>query len=167
MEPIKEAVAKYFSWVMLLHRWERKEPLLRDIQDKVIYELDMVGIVVKLQKCCKVARDAVYHCASSDACCINQNNNAKSSHRLVPCSSRIATKIHHHLPNGCLAVVKVWCARNQYWEHSRMGCARVPRSQLRSLLPRRLDPEWMRGGANAKCAYDSLPPLLLRAHPAF
>ncbi|KAG2346383.1 WD40 repeat-like protein [Suillus weaverae] len=31
MESIDEAVAKYFSWAMLSHRWENKEPSLRDI----------------------------------------------------------------------------------------------------------------------------------------
>ncbi|KAG0704011.1 WD40-repeat-containing domain protein [Suillus ampliporus] len=76
-EHIVEAVAKYFGWVMLSHRWERKEPLLRDIEDKVIYNLDPVGTVVKLQKFCELARDAGYHWAWSDTCCIDQNNNAE------------------------------------------------------------------------------------------
>ncbi|KAG1775976.1 hypothetical protein EV702DRAFT_1269226 [Suillus placidus] len=76
-ELIKEAVAKYFSWVMLSHRWERVEPLLHDIQDRVIYDLSAVGTVVKLQKFCKVARDAGHHWAWSDTCCIDQNNNVE------------------------------------------------------------------------------------------
>ncbi|KAG1814093.1 hypothetical protein EV424DRAFT_1348915 [Suillus variegatus] len=74
-KPIKEAVAKYFSWVMLSHRWERNEPLLHDIQDRDIYDLDPVGTVVKLQKFCKIARDAGHRWAWSDTCCIDQNNN--------------------------------------------------------------------------------------------
>ncbi|KAG1775405.1 heterokaryon incompatibility protein-domain-containing protein, partial [Suillus placidus] len=77
MKPIKEAVATYFRWVMLSHRWERKEPLLRDIQDKVVYDLDPLGTMVKLQKFCKIARDAGYRWAWSDTCCIDQNNNAE------------------------------------------------------------------------------------------
>ncbi|KAG2341450.1 WD40 repeat-like protein [Suillus weaverae] len=77
MELIKQAVAKYFSWVMLSHRWERKEPLLHDIQDRDIYDLSPVGTVVKLQKFCKVARDAGHHWAWSDTCCIDQNNNVE------------------------------------------------------------------------------------------
>ncbi|KAG2118685.1 WD40-repeat-containing domain protein [Suillus discolor] len=76
-EPVEEAVTKYFSWVMLSHRWERKEPLLHDIQDKVIYELNPVGTMVKLQKFCKVARDAGYSWAWSDTCCIDQDNNVE------------------------------------------------------------------------------------------
>ncbi|KAG2087804.1 WD40-repeat-containing domain protein [Suillus discolor] len=76
-ERIKEAVIKYFSWVMLSHRWETKEPLLHDIQDKVIYDLDPVGTVVKLQKFCQVACDAGHRWAWSDTCCIDQNNNVE------------------------------------------------------------------------------------------
>ncbi|KAG1739462.1 uncharacterized protein EDB91DRAFT_386645 [Suillus paluster] len=76
-EPITEAVAKYFSWVMLSHRWERKELLLDDIQEKDVYSLDPVGNVVKLQKFCEIARDAGSHWAWSNACCIDQNNNVE------------------------------------------------------------------------------------------
>ncbi|KAG1814086.1 hypothetical protein EV424DRAFT_1326288 [Suillus variegatus] len=76
-ELIKDAVIRYFSWVMLSHRWETKEPLLHDIQDKVIYDLDPVGTVVKLQKFCQVARDAGHRWAWSDTCCIDQNNNVE------------------------------------------------------------------------------------------
>ncbi|KIK44140.1 hypothetical protein CY34DRAFT_803057 [Suillus luteus UH-Slu-Lm8-n1] len=77
MERIKNAVAKYFSWVMLSHRWERKEPLLRDIQNKAIYNLDPVGNIVKLQKFCKIARKAGYSWAWNDTCCIDQYNNVE------------------------------------------------------------------------------------------
>ncbi|KAG1813650.1 uncharacterized protein BJ212DRAFT_1301027 [Suillus subaureus] len=75
---IKKVVAKLFSWVMLSHRWESTEPLLHDIQDKVVYDLDPVGTVVKLQMFCKVARDAGHRWAWSDTCCIDQNNNFES-----------------------------------------------------------------------------------------
>ncbi|KAG0701820.1 hypothetical protein DFH29DRAFT_541263 [Suillus ampliporus] len=77
MEPITDATAKYFSWVMLSHRWERKEPLLHSIEDKVVYDLDPVGTMVKLQKFCELAHDAGYRWAWSDTCCIDQNNNAE------------------------------------------------------------------------------------------
>jgi hypothetical protein len=73
-EPIEEAVARYFSWVMLSHRWESKEPLLHDIQDKAIYDLDPVGTMVKLQAFCKTVRDMGHRWAWSDTCCIDQNN---------------------------------------------------------------------------------------------
>ncbi|KAG2346437.1 hypothetical protein BDR05DRAFT_945992 [Suillus weaverae] len=76
-ELITEAVAKYFSRVMLSHRWEQNEPLLHDIQDKVVYDLNPVGTTVKLQTFCKTARDAGYRWAWSDTCCIDQNNNVE------------------------------------------------------------------------------------------
>ncbi|KAG0702635.1 hypothetical protein DFH29DRAFT_491556 [Suillus ampliporus] len=73
-EPIKEAVAKYFGWVMLSHKWEGKEPLLHDIQEKDVYTLDPVGTMVKLQTFCQIARDAGHLWAWSDTCCIDIGN---------------------------------------------------------------------------------------------
>ncbi|KAG2349796.1 hypothetical protein BDR05DRAFT_972738 [Suillus weaverae] len=75
--PIQQAVEMYFCWVMLSHRWESKELLLHDIQDKAIYGLDPVGTIVKLQAFCKTACEAGYCWAWSDTCCINQNNNVE------------------------------------------------------------------------------------------
>jgi len=49
MERITEVVARYFQFAMLSHRWEEKEPLLQDIQRQVVYELNPVGGIVKLQ----------------------------------------------------------------------------------------------------------------------
>nr|AFB76151.1 hypothetical protein [Suillus grevillei] len=72
---IKEAVEKYFRWVMLSHRWESKEPLLHNIRDTAVYDLDPVGTVVKLQMFCQTAREAGYCWAWSDTCCIDQTNN--------------------------------------------------------------------------------------------
>ncbi|KAG0697553.1 heterokaryon incompatibility protein-domain-containing protein [Suillus ampliporus] len=76
-ENIKRAVAKYFSWVMLSHRWQSKEPRLHDIQDKDVYSLDPVGTIVKLQKFCEITRDTGYRWAWSDTCCIDQSNNVE------------------------------------------------------------------------------------------
>ncbi|KAG2119604.1 heterokaryon incompatibility protein-domain-containing protein [Suillus discolor] len=76
-EPINKAVAKFFSWVMLSHRWDSKEPLLHNIQGRVVYELYGVGGIEKLQKFCKKARDLGYRWAWSDTCCIDQNNNVE------------------------------------------------------------------------------------------
>ncbi|KAG1779943.1 heterokaryon incompatibility protein-domain-containing protein [Suillus placidus] len=77
MEPIDEAVAKYFSWAMLSHRWESKEPSLRDVQGRIVYELEEVGGIEKLRKFCQKARDLGYRWAWSDTCCIDQNNNVE------------------------------------------------------------------------------------------
>ncbi|KAG1748488.1 uncharacterized protein EDB91DRAFT_1047851, partial [Suillus paluster] len=64
-------------WAILSHRWESKELLLHDVQDKVVYDLDPVGTAVKLQTFCKIARDAGHYWAWSNTCCIDQNNNVE------------------------------------------------------------------------------------------
>lgn len=76
-ERITDVVLMYFRYVMLSHRWQGKEPLLQDIQDKMVYELDVVDGIVKLQSFCRVARDAGYRWAWSDTCCIDKNNNVE------------------------------------------------------------------------------------------
>ncbi|KAG1734812.1 hypothetical protein EDB19DRAFT_2026382 [Suillus lakei] len=74
---IEEVVMTYFQYVMLSHRWEGTEPLLQDIQGKVVYELDVVGGIMKLQSFCKTARRAGYRWAWSDTCCIDKSNNVE------------------------------------------------------------------------------------------
>ncbi|KAG2081427.1 hypothetical protein BD769DRAFT_1784146 [Suillus cothurnatus] len=76
-ERIKEVVTLYFRCVMLSHMWQGKEPLLHDIKDKVVYELNPVDGIVKLQSFCKTARDTGYRWAWIDTCCIDQSNNAE------------------------------------------------------------------------------------------
>ncbi|KAG1827314.1 uncharacterized protein BJ212DRAFT_45029 [Suillus subaureus] len=85
----QETVVKCFSWVIFSHSWGTTEPGLHDIQDKVIYDLDPVGTVVKLQKFCKVARDAGYRWAWSDTWCIDRS---RSKNQSTPCSSDITTQ---------------------------------------------------------------------------
>ncbi|KAG0708301.1 WD40-repeat-containing domain protein [Suillus ampliporus] len=53
------------------------EPLLHDMQDKVVYEVKAVGSMGKLQSFCQVARDAGHHWAWCDTCCMDQNNNVE------------------------------------------------------------------------------------------
>jgi len=77
MERIQDVVATFFHYVMLSHRWQRKEPLLHDIQDKNVYDLDPVDGFVKLQSFCNAARDKGYRWAWSDTCCIDKNNNVE------------------------------------------------------------------------------------------
>jgi hypothetical protein len=76
-EHIKEVIEQYFRCVMLSHRWEGKEKTLHDIQDKAVYSFDPVGTFVKLQKFCEVVRDAGYHWAWMDTCCIDKHNNVE------------------------------------------------------------------------------------------
>ncbi|KAG1803192.1 heterokaryon incompatibility protein-domain-containing protein [Suillus subaureus] len=77
MEHINRVVASYFRCAMLSHRWEVREPLLHDIKDKVVYELNPVDGIVKLQSFCKTARDMDYRWAWVDTCCIDQKNNVE------------------------------------------------------------------------------------------
>ncbi|KAG2362239.1 hypothetical protein BDR07DRAFT_1357912 [Suillus spraguei] len=77
MKRIEEVVMAYFQYAMLSHRWEGKEPLLQDIQGKVIYKLNPVGGITKLQSFCRVARDLGYRWAWSDTCCIDRSNNVE------------------------------------------------------------------------------------------
>ncbi|KAG1799483.1 uncharacterized protein HD556DRAFT_1525346 [Suillus plorans] len=72
---IKDVVATYFRCVLLSHSWEETEVLLHDIQDKVVYELNGLGGIAKLQSFCKIVRDAGYNWAWMDTCCIDKNSN--------------------------------------------------------------------------------------------
>ncbi|KAH7908802.1 WD40-repeat-containing domain protein [Hygrophoropsis aurantiaca] len=74
---ITEVVKKYFRYAMLSHRWEGKEPLLRDVQNKSVYDLESLRPVTKLQRFCQTARDAGYNWAWSDTCCIDKTNSVK------------------------------------------------------------------------------------------
>ena len=76
-ERIQDVVVMYFRYAMLSHTWSGKEPLLQDVQDKPVYELDPVGGIAKLQSFCKTALDAGFCWAWSDTCCIDKNNNVE------------------------------------------------------------------------------------------
>ncbi|KAG1786314.1 uncharacterized protein HD556DRAFT_1528393 [Suillus plorans] len=91
MERIKEVVKKYFSYVMLSHRWEGKEPLLCDIRGNSVYELESVGSVEKLQRFCETARDAGCRWAWSDTCCINKEDTVE-----LPESITSMFRWYHH-----------------------------------------------------------------------
>jgi len=75
MQRIEEAVAAFFSYVMLSHTWEEKEARLHEIDNKAIYKLNPVGGIAKLQSFCKIVREAGHRWAWIDTCCIDQNNN--------------------------------------------------------------------------------------------
>ncbi|KAG2356044.1 hypothetical protein BDR07DRAFT_1424294, partial [Suillus spraguei] len=74
---IKDVVATYFRCVLLSHRWEETEALLHDIQDKVVYELNGLRGIAKLQSFCEVAREAGYTWAWIDTCCIDKRSNTE------------------------------------------------------------------------------------------
>ena len=49
---IHEAVSTYFQYVTLSHRWGKFEPLLHDIDGQVVYDLDPIDGLSKLQSFC-------------------------------------------------------------------------------------------------------------------
>jgi len=59
MEPTQDVVQTYFRYVMLSRKWERREPLLCDIQDKIVYEGKHIGCIAKLQSFCETARTTI------------------------------------------------------------------------------------------------------------
>ncbi|KAG1793122.1 heterokaryon incompatibility protein-domain-containing protein [Suillus plorans] len=77
MERIKQVVTMHFRCVLLSHKWAETEALLHDIKDKVVYELNELDGITKLQSFCKVARDAGYCWAWMDTCCIDKSNNVE------------------------------------------------------------------------------------------
>jgi hypothetical protein len=77
MKRIKEVVMMYFQYAMLSHRWESQEPLLQNIQNKAIYDLDPIGGITKLQSFCKTTRCLGYRWAWSDTCCIDKSNSVE------------------------------------------------------------------------------------------
>ncbi|KAH7908863.1 hypothetical protein BJ138DRAFT_1115465 [Hygrophoropsis aurantiaca] len=74
---ITEVVKRYFQYAMLSHRWEGKEPLLGDVQNKSVYDLESLYPVTKLQRFCEIARHAGYNWAWSDTCCIDKTNSVE------------------------------------------------------------------------------------------
>ncbi|KAG2367967.1 hypothetical protein BDR07DRAFT_1478558 [Suillus spraguei] len=77
MQYIQDVVATYFRCVLLSHRREETEALLHDIQDKVVYELDELGGIAKLQSFCKIAHNTGYGWAWMDTCCIDKRSNTE------------------------------------------------------------------------------------------
>ncbi|KAG1786897.1 uncharacterized protein HD556DRAFT_1412060 [Suillus plorans] len=71
---------------------ELQKPLLYDIQDKVVYDLDPVITVVKMQIFCEVSRNAGYHWAWT-RCCMSQNNNQRSVNSMFVLYQHLALTI--------------------------------------------------------------------------
>ena len=74
---IREAVSTYFRYVTLSHRWGKFEPLLRDIDGRVVYDLDPTDGLSKLQSFCLACCRHGYLWAWSDTCCIDKESSAE------------------------------------------------------------------------------------------
>ncbi|KAI6008164.1 hypothetical protein F5J12DRAFT_65921 [Pisolithus orientalis] len=77
MRLIRTEVSRYFQFVMFSHRWGKREPLLRDIEDRAIYNMRAKGGLRKLQVFCTVASECEYLWAWSDTCCIDKDSSAE------------------------------------------------------------------------------------------
>ena len=69
---IEQEVAEYYRYATFSHKWEDKEPLFEKVKHIVVYDLEESPTHDKLQTFCKIVRDAGFHWAWSDTCCINK-----------------------------------------------------------------------------------------------
>ena len=80
---IQREVAQYYRYATFSHTWEDNEPLYDKVVDMVVYELEPSFTHDKLQMFCKIARDAGFHWAWSDTCCINKADHLVLQEALV------------------------------------------------------------------------------------
>ncbi|KAF8556447.1 hypothetical protein OG21DRAFT_1459308 [Imleria badia] len=69
---IRHEVAKYYRYATFSHKWKDNEPLFEKVIHMVVYNLEESPTHDKLQMFCKLVRDAGFHWAWSDTCCINK-----------------------------------------------------------------------------------------------
>ena len=74
---IREVVSTYFRYGTLSHRWGKFEPLLRDIDGRLIYNLDPTDGISKLQSFCQECCRRDYLWAWSDTCCIDKESSTE------------------------------------------------------------------------------------------
>ena len=80
---IKREVRQFFRYVMLSHKWDEDEPLFQHVIHMAVYDLGRSPTHDKLQLFCKIVRDAGYHWAWSDTCCINKEDHFVLQEALV------------------------------------------------------------------------------------
>jgi len=74
---IRAVVSTYFRYVTLSHRWGKLEPLLHNIDGRVIYDLDPTNGILKLQSFCLACGQHGYLWAWSDTCCIDKESSTE------------------------------------------------------------------------------------------
>ena len=80
---IQREVAKYYRYATFSHKWEEEEPLFDKVINIVVYDLEESPTHDKLQMFCKIAREAGFHWAWSDTCCINKSDHFVLQEALV------------------------------------------------------------------------------------
>jgi len=69
---IEQEVNEYYRCATFSHKWEVNEPLFDKVVNIVLYDLGESPTHDKLQMFCKIVRDAGFHWARSDTCCVNK-----------------------------------------------------------------------------------------------
>ena len=80
---IRHEVQQYFRYVVLSHKWEDNETLFHHVLHIAVYDLDDSPTHNKLRTYCKIVRDAGFHWAWSDTCCIDQSDHVILQEALV------------------------------------------------------------------------------------
>ena len=80
---IRHEVQQYFRYVVLSHKWEDNEPLFHHVVHIGVYDLNDSPTHKKLHTYCKIVRDAGFHWAWSDTCCIDQSDHFVLQEALV------------------------------------------------------------------------------------
>ncbi|KAI5998382.1 hypothetical protein F5J12DRAFT_324940 [Pisolithus orientalis] len=74
---IRKRILLFFQYTTLSHRWGIREPLLRDIEGEVIYDLEGTEGLAKLQQFCLFSLRHNFSWAWSDTCCIAKDSSAE------------------------------------------------------------------------------------------
>ncbi|KAF8547863.1 hypothetical protein OG21DRAFT_1449832 [Imleria badia] len=80
---IEHEVAEYYRYATFSHKWEDNEPLFEKVVHIVVYDLEESLTHNKLRMFCKIVREAGYHWAWCDTCCINKGDHFVLQEALV------------------------------------------------------------------------------------
>ncbi|KAI9461112.1 hypothetical protein HD554DRAFT_2196679 [Boletus coccyginus] len=71
---IRQVVQEYFRYATFSHTWEGAEPLFHDVLHGSVHKLAESSTVLKLVMFCTTVREAGFHWAWCDTCCINKTD---------------------------------------------------------------------------------------------
>jgi len=71
---IRGVVREYFRYATFSHTWEGAEPLFHDVLHGSVHKLAESSTVLKLVMFCAMVREAGFHWAWCDTCCINKSD---------------------------------------------------------------------------------------------
>ena len=78
-----DAVKMSFAYAMFSHRWERVEPLYKDVDGLDVFSLPESPGTSKLQHFCRHARERGFRWAWSDTCCIDKNSTSELQKSII------------------------------------------------------------------------------------